>query len=86
MTTRSRLREKAQVLDDEPCRLVILVAESVAERVVAELIAVERECCPFFRLDWQPAGRCLTVGVGRADEAPALDAIRHALGVPTFGV
>jgi hypothetical protein len=42
--------------------------------LVRELIEVERDCCPMFRMEWDEP--VLTVA---ADEPPALDAIEYAL-------
>jgi hypothetical protein len=58
-----------------------LVVE-VGERgtgVVPELVDVERECCPFFDLDWDPRTRRLSISVSERDQEPALDAIEFAL-------
>jgi hypothetical protein len=49
--------------------------------VVKELVAVERRCCPFFDLSWEPEERLLSISVSRADDEPALDAIAYALGL-----
>jgi hypothetical protein len=48
---------------------------------VDELLAVERECCPFFDLDWEPQTRLLSVSVSLVAHEPALAAIRDALGL-----
>jgi hypothetical protein len=47
--------------------------------VVEQLVAVERECCPFFTIDWEPATRVLSFAVCDSEHEPALDAIEHAL-------
>jgi hypothetical protein len=46
---------------------------------LGELIAVERECCPFFEFDLDESRRSLRVAVSDADHAPALDAIAAQL-------
>jgi hypothetical protein len=51
--------------------------------LVGELIATERECCPFFELGWEPTARRLTVSVSSAEHEPALDAIAVALALDT---
>lgn len=43
-----------------------------------EALAVERECCPFFRFAFDPARRELRATVDDARKLPALDAIEHA--------
>ena len=42
-----------------------------------EALAVERDCCPFFRFAFDGHERRLTVTVSDADMVPALDAIEH---------
>ena len=42
-------------------------------------LEVERGCCPFLGIDYDPTGRRLTVTVERADEDPMLDALANAL-------
>jgi hypothetical protein len=49
--------------------------------VVDELVAVERRCCPFLDLRWDPNERRLSVAVSRAEHEPALDAITAALAL-----
>ncbi len=61
-------------------RLVIRVGDRVSDPVVEELVAVERRCCPFFDLGWEPERRHLSISVSRSEEEPALDAIAYALG------
>jgi hypothetical protein len=62
-------------------RLIINVAEDVDRTCVEQLLAVEEECCPFFRIAWNPATRTLAVCVSRAEDEPALGAIAFALGL-----
>jgi hypothetical protein len=51
-------------------------------QLVEETIAIERRCCPFFRLEWDAPRRLLRVAVDDPEHAPALDAIGDALGLP----
>jgi hypothetical protein len=60
--------------------VVLEVGDEAPDGVIEELVAVERACCPFFELDWQPASRRLTVAVASAAHVAALDAIVLALG------
>jgi hypothetical protein len=60
---------------------VIQVDDRVADVLIEELVAVERGCCPFFDLDWQPEGRRLAVAVPGAHYEPALEALASALGL-----
>jgi hypothetical protein len=61
--------------------LIVELSESVDPKLVDELLAVERECCPFFELGWEPGARRLTVSVSYPEHEPALDAIAFALGL-----
>ena len=47
-------------------------------RALTELIAVERECCPFFAFSFDERSRRLEIGVHEPDAAAALDAIADA--------
>lgn len=62
-------------------RFEVVVGPDADAGEVAELVAVERECCPFFEIGWEPAERRLSFGVERDEDAPALDAIIYALGL-----
>ena len=73
--------QDASVVSRAARSLVIQVSDHVPEALVEELVAVERECCPFFDLDWQPERRQLAVAVADAEHEPALDGIAFALGV-----
>jgi hypothetical protein len=42
------------------------------------VIAVERECCPFFAFEFDDGSRRLRVGVREPDAAAALDALAVA--------
>jgi hypothetical protein len=61
--------------------LVLCFAEGYDRELLAEMVAVERECCPFFRFAVDDAERSLTVRVDDPAYAPALDALAGALGV-----
>jgi len=69
----------ARLIDCTPRSLVVDLDEQVDTQPVDETIAIERECCPFFTLDWEPERRRLTVAVPQAEYEPALDAIAFAL-------
>jgi hypothetical protein len=74
---------EARLVERSLQRLVVDLDQHVDVQLVARLLAVERECCPFFSLGWQPSRRRLTVSVSRVEHAPALDAIAFALGLET---
>ncbi len=71
----------ARLIERTPRRLVADLDESVDAELLAEAIAIERECCPFFLLDWEPGRRRLTVSVSEAAHEPTLDAIAFALDI-----
>ncbi len=70
----------ARVLERTPRRLVIRPGTGADDELIAELIDVERECCPFFSLTWSASRRLLEISVPTAEHEPALDAIAYALG------
>jgi hypothetical protein len=61
--------------------LEIAFADGYDRDALAELVAVERECCPFFDLRIDDAARRLRVAVDDPTHRPALDALADALGV-----
>jgi hypothetical protein len=71
----------ARLIERAPRRLVADLDKNVERELVAEAVAVERECCPFFTLTWEPDRRRLTVAVSQAAHEPALDAIAFALNL-----
>jgi len=72
----------ARVLERDARRLVMVLAPGADADEVQRLVEVERECCPFFALGWDPVARRLAVSVARAEDEPALEAIAFALGLP----
>jgi hypothetical protein len=74
--------QDATIIERGPRRLIIGIGDQVPAGVVDELVAVERECCPFFGLDWEPAERRLTVSLPDSWHEPALEAIASALRLP----
>jgi hypothetical protein len=62
-------------------KLVILVSGQVPDEVVEQLVAVERDCCPFFHVDWSASERRLAIAVPDAGDEPALDAIASVLAL-----
>jgi hypothetical protein len=63
-----------------PLSLEAQLDADLDEALLAKLIEVERECCPFFELRYDASRRVFTVAVLEPAHAPALDAIAHALG------
>jgi hypothetical protein len=76
-----RVGAHACLLDRSDRRLIVDLDEHVDRELVDELVATERECCPFFGLDWQRDRRRLAVSVSQAEHEPALEAIAFALGL-----
>jgi len=72
---------RARILDRTRRHVVIDLGEDVDTELVEQAIEIERECCPFFSIDWQRARRELTISVALAENEPALDAIAFALGL-----
>lgn len=69
-----------RVLSRDRRQIRIRVGDGAESTVIEEMIAVERECCPFYTLEWDRLQRVLTVAVSVADDEPALDAVAYALG------
>lgn len=69
----------ARLIEQTPRSLVIDLDKDVDAKLVAETVAIERECCPFFALTWEPDRRRLTVSVSETAHEPALEAIAFAL-------
>ena len=76
-----RVGQGAQLVEQTRHRLVVDLDERAESHLVDEAIAIERECCPFFTLDWEPARRRLTASVSQAEHEPSLDTIAFALGL-----
>jgi hypothetical protein len=76
-----RLGSGARLVSAEGDRLVIRLDEDVDTRLLDEALAIERECCPFLELGWDPGTLHLSVAVSEPHQAPALDAMRFALAV-----
>jgi hypothetical protein len=79
-----RVGRGAQLLERSAARFVVSLDEHVDPELVLEAIAVERECCPFFTLHWEPGRRALSVSVYQAEHEPALAAVAFALGLPAW--
>lgn len=62
----------------EPHAVRVEFEDSVDTTIMRELIAAERDCCPFLNLDWDSRTRQLSVTVTSQPMLPALDAIGAA--------
>jgi hypothetical protein len=74
-----RLAGSVTGLERRPGRLLVRFGPDVDAALLEEMLAAERRCCPFFRLRFEPSGRRLEIGVDRAEDDPALDALHFAL-------
>ena len=63
-------------------QVTIEFAPGYDRRLLEDTVAVEKECCPFFRFDFAPSERRLTVSVDDPEHRAGLDALQHALGLP----
>jgi len=72
--------EGATVLERSPRRLALRLRPDVDRDEVAEAVATERQCCPFYAIDWNPDSRELSFGVDHEHE-PALGAIAEGFGL-----
>ena len=71
--------QRASLITRSRRRLLVDLDESLDERLIDEIITVERQCCPFFDLAWEPDRRRLIISVSERQHEPALDAIAVAL-------
>ncbi len=76
-----RAGEGAALLERSPRRLIAQLRDEVDVADVTEAVAIERDCCPFYEIDWDPSSRRLSFAVTRAEHEPALGAIATALGL-----
>lgn len=73
--------QNARLIERTPRRLVAELDKDVDANLVAETVAIEQECCPFFALTWERDRRWLTIAVSHAEHEPALEAIAFALNL-----
>src|SRR5208282_5717053 len=81
---RERYRQaglRAFVLERSARLLVIQLDERVDAAQVDEIVAIERECCPFFALEWDRETRRFSASVSGAQDEPALAALCFAFGL-----
>jgi hypothetical protein len=60
--------------------VIFTFSEDYDRLALEEMVAVEEQCCPFFRFAFDEGKRELTVGVKEVEMLPALDAIASHLG------
>jgi len=79
---RYRRAGRGATLVDRTARILTVDLDRRVEAgLVEDMIATERECCPFFDLRWEPDRRRLTISVSQPEHQPALDAIAFALAL-----
>ena len=71
----------ARVIERTNRRLAVELDGAIDPALIEQAIATERECCPFFELNWDPTSRRLAISVAAPEHEPALLAIAYALDV-----
>lgn len=74
-----RAGEGAEVVSSSARGFRLRLAAATDLDAVADAIAIERECCPFYEIAWDPAERLLSFAVSSDEHEPALGAISDAL-------
>lgn len=72
----------ATAVEHDAGRVVARFADDPPSALIERTLQVERSCCPFFEIDYDPVTRSLAIGVDDPDRGPSLDAIAHALTDP----
>lgn len=70
---------RAAAVEHEPGRVVVRFADDPPSALIERTLEVERGCCPFFDLDYEPATQRLAISVDQPGRLPSLDAIALAL-------
>ena len=68
-----------EAVEREPGRLVVRFAPDLPRDRLEMALEVERGCCPFLGIDFDPTARRLTVTLDQAVSDPMLDALANAL-------
>jgi len=71
----------AEAIEHGPRRVELLLDRSADPALVETLVAVERGCCPFFAIEFEPRERRLAISVEDAEHEDALAAVALALGL-----
>jgi hypothetical protein len=69
----------AAAVEREPGRVVVRFAGDPPSALIERTLEVERGCCPFFEIDYDPVIRRLAISADDPDRYPGVDAIAHAL-------
>jgi hypothetical protein len=74
-----QLSGHVEAIEREPGRLVARLDAALERGALERALDVERACCPFIGVDYDPEGRRLALTVQEAAHDPALDALYEAL-------
>lgn len=78
-----RLGKTALRVEEREHGLVISFATNLDRDLLQTTIGIERECCSFFKLDYDESARRLSISVDNPESAGALTALLSALRAPT---
>jgi hypothetical protein len=66
-------------VEREPGRVVVRFAGDPPSALIERALEVERGCCPFFEIGYDPVTQRLAISVDGPDHHAGVDAIAHAL-------
>jgi hypothetical protein len=69
----------AAAVENEPGRLVVRFADDPPSALIERALEVERGCCPFFEINYDPVAHRLAIGADHLDHRRGVDAIASAL-------
>ena len=75
----ARLGRSVATAERSDASLTVEFGPDLDRELLERTLAVERECCPFFTLDYDESRRRLRASVSEPDHVPALDALADAL-------
>ena len=73
------LGRHAAAVEYEPERVVVRFDDDLPRALIERTLEVERGCCPFFEIDYEPVAQRLAISVDHPERRPSLDAIAHTL-------
>jgi hypothetical protein len=73
------LSRRSVAVDRSPMALSVRFSDEVDQALLSETVAIERGCCSFLSIDYNPDALMLSIGVDEDRLAPALDGIESAL-------
>jgi hypothetical protein len=75
-----RLGQYAAKVEHGRSRVVVHFFDDPPNELLERTLDIERGCCPFFEIEYEPQDRRLQIAVDHPDRQPGLDAIARALG------